>query len=74
MPVAGKREGLEYSFDEVIYTEGNAADAAKLIEEYNIQGQKKFKRISKQYHKRDEKVKLRAGAYHLVTSLLFIHI
>ncbi|XP_067941601.1 heterogeneous nuclear ribonucleoprotein U-like isoform X2 [Watersipora subatra] len=60
IPVAGRREGLDYSFDEVIYTEGNAADAAKLIEEYNIQGQKKFKRISKQYHKRDEKVKLRA--------------
>ena len=62
IPVAGKKEKLEYSFDEVTYTDLDAKATKALIQKYNAEGQARFKLISKQYHKREAKVKQRAGS------------
>lgn len=68
IPTAGVQPGKEQSFDQVIFTELERQDAIKLIADYNSEGQKKYKKIAKQYHKRELKTKQRKGKRGLSTS------
>lgn len=72
--MAGAKPGREHSFHEVLFADLNKEDATKLVTQYNAEGQVKFKKISKQYHKREKKAAQRKGARLTFVILLVFHI
>ena len=71
--MAGYQAGKENSFDDVIFTDLKRPQAETLLEQYHAEGQKKFRKIAKQYHKRDLKAQQRKGNLTFLTYRFPIH-
>ena len=71
--MAGYQAGKENSFDDVIFTDLKRPQAETLLEQYHAEGQKKFRKIAKQYHKRDLKAQQRKGSLTFFSYRFPIH-